>query len=276
MIFAARQLQEKCQEQNRDLYTTFVDMTKAFDTVSREGLWQIMEKFCCPGKFLSMVCQFNNGMLARVLDDGDFSNAFPVTNGVKQGCVLEPTLFSMMFTAMLSDAFCNDEETSIKIRYRTDGMLLNLRRLQAKTKVKEDSVHDFLFADDCAPQLCHRGPDAAEHEPFFHYLQKFWPHNQYQEDRGLTPQKTYMEPTITAEGEIRKATDKFTYPSSILSRSVNIDDEVDSRIANESSAFGRLQELEWERRGVKLSTKMTMYKAVIMPTLLYACETVCV
>ena len=38
MIFTARQLQEKCQEQNMDLYMTFVDLTKAFDTVGREGL----------------------------------------------------------------------------------------------------------------------------------------------------------------------------------------------------------------------------------------------
>ena len=37
MIFTARQLQEKCQEQNVDLYMTFVDLTKAFDTVSRDG-----------------------------------------------------------------------------------------------------------------------------------------------------------------------------------------------------------------------------------------------
>jgi hypothetical protein len=48
MIFAARQLQEKCQEQNVGLYTTFVDLTKAFDTVCREGLWKIMSKFGCP------------------------------------------------------------------------------------------------------------------------------------------------------------------------------------------------------------------------------------
>ena len=41
-IFTARQLQEKCQEQNVDLYMTFVDLTKAFDTVSRDGLWKIM------------------------------------------------------------------------------------------------------------------------------------------------------------------------------------------------------------------------------------------
>ena len=45
MIFAARQLQEKCQEQNAGLYSTYVDLTKAFDTVSREGLWRIMAKY---------------------------------------------------------------------------------------------------------------------------------------------------------------------------------------------------------------------------------------
>ena len=42
MLFTARQLQEKCQEQNMDLYMTFVDLTKAPDIVSREGLWKII------------------------------------------------------------------------------------------------------------------------------------------------------------------------------------------------------------------------------------------
>ena len=38
MILTARQLQEKCQEQNLDLYMTSVDLNKAFGTVSHEGL----------------------------------------------------------------------------------------------------------------------------------------------------------------------------------------------------------------------------------------------
>ena len=36
MIFTTRKLQEKSQEQNVDLYTTFVDLTKAFEIVSRD------------------------------------------------------------------------------------------------------------------------------------------------------------------------------------------------------------------------------------------------
>ena len=41
----------------------------------------------------------------KTCHDGEFSDSFPVTNGVKQGCVLASTLFSMMFSAMLTDAF---------------------------------------------------------------------------------------------------------------------------------------------------------------------------
>ena len=132
MIFTARQLQEKCQEQNADLYMTFVDLTKAFDTVSRDGLWKVMAKFGCPPRFIAMVRQFHNGMQARLQDDGEFSEPFEVTNGVKQGCVMAPTLLSMLFSAILMDAF-QDSFTGFPIRYRFDGNIFNLRRLQAKT-----------------------------------------------------------------------------------------------------------------------------------------------
>ena len=118
------------------LYLTFVDLTKAFDTVSREGLWNIMSKFGCLDRFVKIVRQFHDGMMTRVLDDGNPSDPFQVSNGVKQGCVLAPTLFSLMFSAMLTDAF---RETcfGVPIKYRCDGKLFNFRRLQSVTKVKE-------------------------------------------------------------------------------------------------------------------------------------------
>ena len=81
MIFAACQLQKKCQEQNKQLYTMFVDLTEAFDTVSCKDLWKIMEKFGCPDKFITMFRQFHDGRSARVLGDGDCSDAFPLCRG---------------------------------------------------------------------------------------------------------------------------------------------------------------------------------------------------
>ena len=47
IVFTAGQHQEKCPEQNVDLYIIFVDLTKAFDTLGRYGLLKTMEKFGC-------------------------------------------------------------------------------------------------------------------------------------------------------------------------------------------------------------------------------------
>ena len=125
---------------------------QAFDTVSRDGLWKIMAKFGCPGRFIAMVRQFHDGMLVRVQNDGEYSEPFPVTNGVKQGCVLEPTLFSTMFSAMLTDAF-QDCDAGFPIIYRFDGKLFNLRRFQAKFKVQTDVLDELLYADDMAKNV---------------------------------------------------------------------------------------------------------------------------
>ena len=114
-----------------DLYMSFVDLTKAFDTIRREGLWKIMAKFGCPAKFIEMVRQFHGGMLARVQNDGEFSDPFPVTNGVKQGCVLASTLFSMMFSAMLTDDF-QDGNNGIPIRYRFDGKTFQTKKVASQ------------------------------------------------------------------------------------------------------------------------------------------------
>ena len=180
MIFTARQLHEKCQVQNMNLYITFVDLTKAFDTVSREGLWKLMEQFCCPTKFIAMVRLFHDGMLARVKTDGKFSVPFPVTNGVKQGCVLTRTLFSVMISPMLKDAF-QDGDNGIPIMYRFYGKLFNIRGLQAKSKVQTEVPDEFLFADDMA----NGKEDAKRCRSSIWHLWQLWPHNQHKIKWGV-------------------------------------------------------------------------------------------
>ena len=108
-----------------------------------------MAKFGCPSKFITMVRLFHDGMRAHVLDESECSVPSDVTNGVKQGRVLVPTLFSMMLSAMLTDAFTADNP-GVDLRYCSDGGLFNLRWLHAKTKVHYCRLRDFLFADDCA------------------------------------------------------------------------------------------------------------------------------
>ena len=123
MIFAARQVQEKCREENLDMYMVFVDLTKAFDTISRDGLWQILRKIGCPELCVDIIRSFHEGMVARVQDQGQTSEPFSVTNGTKQGCVMAPLLFTLVFSAMLNDAF-HDNDLGALIRSELMEMYL--------------------------------------------------------------------------------------------------------------------------------------------------------
>nr|VZI53039.1 unnamed protein product [Spirometra erinaceieuropaei] len=278
MIFAARQLQEKCQEMRTHLYSTFVDLTKAFDTMNREGLWKIMQKFGCPERFTQMVRQLHDGMMARVTDNGAVSEAFAVTNGVKQGCVLAPTLFSLMFSAMLMDAY-RDERPGIRIAYRTDGHLLHQRRMHFKSRVSTATVHELLFGDDCAlnttsEEEMQRSMDlfsaACENFGLVINTQKTVVMHQPPPNSATAPN---APPQISVNGTQLQVVENFPYLGSTLSRNTKIDDEVANRISKASQAFGRLQSTVWNRHGLQLSTKLKMYKAVILPTLLYGAET---
>ena len=77
------------------------------------------------------------------------STPFPIHSGVKQGCVLAPTLFGIFFSVLLAHAFRNNED-GVYLHTQSDDKLFNLARLRAKTKVRHVIIREALFADDIA------------------------------------------------------------------------------------------------------------------------------
>ena len=149
MIFSLRQLQEKCKEQHRPLYIAFIDLTKAFDLVSRDGLFKVLPKIGCPPKLQSMIESFHTDKKGTMQLNCRSSEPFKIRRGVKQGCVLATTLFGIFFGLLLKHAFDTTTE-GIYLRTGSDGRLFNLARLRANTKVREVIIRDMLFADDAA------------------------------------------------------------------------------------------------------------------------------
>ena len=133
MIFSLCQLQEKCREQQQPFFLPFMDLTKAFDLVSKSGLINILQKIGCPPKLLAIITSFHQDMQSTICFNGATSNAFPVSSGVKQGCVLAPTLFGIFFSMLLQYAYVDCTE-GVYFWTRSDRKLFNIARLRAKTK----------------------------------------------------------------------------------------------------------------------------------------------
>ena len=268
MIFTARQIQEKCQEQQMDLY-------QAFDTVHRKSLWIVLKKLGCPEKFVSMIKALHDGMKAWVNINGELTEPIDVENGVKQGDILGPTLFSLYFAMVFKNALKNCKE-GVFIRYRTSGRLMNLKRFSAKSKVLHKLIQDLLYADDC-DLVTHIEADMQHLMDLISKSCKAF---------GLTisipktevmyqpaPGNHYVEPIIFVEGVRLKVVDKFTYLGSTLNRFATLDDEITARIQKAALAFKSLEDRAWSKRSIKKSTKVKIYSACVLTALLYACET---
>ena len=88
-------------------------------------------------------------MQANVPMSGSVSKDFSVSNVVKQGCVLAPTLFSLYLATELEVAF-KDTTEGVYIQTRKDAGLFNVAQFKAKSKTSIKVVREMLFADDIA------------------------------------------------------------------------------------------------------------------------------
>ena len=129
----------KCQclsEAESDFFSSVILSTLPVSTVSsvfiswpRDGLFRALLKIECPPSLLSVIRLFHTDMKGVVQFDGSSSKAFGICRGIKQSCLLAPTLFGIFFAIMLRQGFEDSTDT------RSDGKLINLSRLRANIKV---------------------------------------------------------------------------------------------------------------------------------------------
>ena len=129
---------------------SFIDFTKALDTISRDGLWLVLNKFGCANEIVNLIQALHNGMQSQMTQNNTCSDSFAVTNAIKQGCVLTPTLFSLHLTAMLEIAFKNSQE-GVYIQTRHNSDLFKVHHSKAKTRTTMHLIRELLFTDYSAP-----------------------------------------------------------------------------------------------------------------------------
>ncbi|BHF60177.1 hypothetical protein SprV_0100314000 [Sparganum proliferum] len=182
-------------------------------------------------------------MIKRVTGNGDVSETFAVTNGVKQCCVLEPTLFSVMFSPILTDAY-RDERPGIRIAYRSNGHLLNHLMMYFQLGASATSVHEILCANDCALDATSEGDMQRGMDVFDADCENFGLIINTERRvvmHRLLSNTAHNAPQISVNGTQLQVVDNFIYLRVTLSCSTKIDDEVARRISKANQTFGSQQ-----------------------------------
>ena len=115
-----------CHKYNSKIYSCFIDLSKAFDTVPRDILLQKLLNQGIKGKLFNIIRSIYSNDMACIKMNNQCTKSFVVNQGVRQGCVLSPLLFNL-FLADLPKR-------------------LNL--VQEKLKVDNIELNSLLWADD--------------------------------------------------------------------------------------------------------------------------------
>ena len=227
----------------------FVEFSKAFDTVVRTRPWQLLMNYGCPGKFTTMIEALHTGIMANVTAGGEVCESFNVTDGVNQGCVLAPTLFSIFLSAMLDEAF-RDMAHGVYIQSTQSADLFNVAHFRAKTKTTRILTRELLFADDSAlvansAEEMQKIVSSMRQRSFSLKINTKKTEVLYQPNSTRT-----REEDIMVDGNKLNSVLESTYLGSTISSNGCIDDEIQRRMAKASAYFGKYR---WRSKRVRLS-----------------------
>ena len=210
---------------------------------------------------------------------GKVSEEFVVSSGVRQGCVLAPTLFNMYFDAVIHMALeeHRSQGRGVVILYQPEAKLVGNIGFSCETQLS-----DLEYADDMTLV-------AASWEDLKDMLQSL---DEKCQQMGLpistkktktmavlpsgdTEGEQYPKPepiTLHPNSDPVEVVSTFEYLGSTMSDDCSLTAEVEARISKASKAFSSLSRVLWYQRKVKRQTKIRLFNTVIVPVLMYGLE----
>ena len=250
-IFVFRLIIQQFERYNLPLILMFLDFIAAFDSVTRQKLWKILENDGMPLKFVELMKAYYDASVSRVRVYGEETEEFLVEFGVKQGCILSPTLFNYCVDWVLENALSSYPGVQI-------GQNLSLTDLDYADDVGllSDPVEAQNMLDNVVAWADLIGLKVSTEKTKFMAINH---------DTGPF--------TLTVNQVQLEKVNCFTYLGSQICIDGSSDADIQQRIQKAQTVFASLRKPLWNRREVSVRTKVRIYMALVRTVLLYGCET---
>ena len=248
-IFSLRILCERYLQHQQDLYHVFVDFKKAFDRVWHAALWSTMKLCNINANLIKVIESLYSKATSAVYYNGSVGEWFRTTVGVRQGCLLSPTLFNIFLERIMTDALEN-HEGSVSIGGRT---ITNLR-----------------FTDD----IDALGGKEDELVKLINHLDtstKYGMEISAEKTKLMTNNTKGISLDVRIGGQKLETVQSFKYLGSVVTDEGS-KQEIMSRIAQTISALTKLKAI-WKDKNIALSSKIRLMRSLVISIFLYACET---
>ena len=236
---------EKTREFQKNIYFCFIDYAKAFDRVDHNKLWKTLQEVGIPDYLACLLRNLYAGQEATVRTGHGTTDWFQIGKGVRQGCILWSCLFNFCVEYIMRNAGLEEAQAGIKIARR--------------------DINNLSYADDTTLM-------AASEEQLKSLLMKV------KEESEKVGWKINIPKTkIMASGPITSwQIDGETVADFILGGSKITADGDCSHEVKRCLCFGRcvMTNLDTilKSRDISLPTKFCLVKAMVVPVVMYGCE----
>ncbi|MEM8717056.1 MAG: reverse transcriptase family protein, partial [Cyanobacteria bacterium P01_G01_bin.4] len=248
-IFALRQLLEMRKRHGKPWLVVFIDFAAAFDSVHRASLWQALLHDGFPRKVVNILQEYYGDANSRVRVYGEMGEPFEITTGVRQGCIMSPSLFNIIIDWVMHQAM-----TGIPKLSGFDGF----------------EVADLEYADDIAALADSEAAGQLILDRIDQAASKLGLNISGPKTKAVSSGLAPV--TLNLHGSKLEVVDDFTYLGAKITESGTSSD-VAARIGKATGVFARLKVPLWSHQRISIKTKMRVYNACVLPTALYACET---
>ena len=245
-ILAARSLLQRRLENNQPLVITFIDLRKAFDSVDREVLYRSLKRLRLPDDLIKVITELHQTPVGKLGKD----NTFQVGRGVRQGCVLGPTMFIIILDYLLGLSRPTISHTA----YADDLALFSADREEATEAISKMSE---IF-------------DKAQLEISIEKIEAMCVVERSVTEGGEGG--TSSATPVHVKGCAPKETDSFEYLGSVISKDGNCERAIAHRISKARMATLRLRPA-LVSHSLSLATKALLIEVFLKPVLLYALDT---
>ncbi|MGL4388826.1 MAG: reverse transcriptase domain-containing protein [Brevinema sp.] len=254
-IFSLRQILEKINNRDKQIFICAIDMEKAFDTIKREKIWEVLEKRSVPTELILAIRNIYKTTKNLVRCKSIDTDEFITHKGVRQGSILSPLLFIIVL-----------DEITKSLGPKIKGYHLGYRNL------KPIIIKEFIYADDLI-LFAQSTKKLQENLDMWHSeLNKYGMKINVKKTEVMTLGKISKNINMQLEGNQIKHTKSIKYLGAIINENGDLSEELNNRIQKTNTIYNSLRTLLFSKKEIAKHTKVKIYKTVLIPALIYGCE----